>query len=336
MKRILALLLCFVLGISVLIIPALAVSEKGFIHNGDSDFSAEQLEELKNKAEAIYLKYGVEVYFAKDFSYNTSSELGIYVLENSGEPGKGIMFANTQDRYSMDAYGGLQDVFTHDVTELIYQICCTQESYYEKAVAYYDAVEQHLITVGYPTLQPDPTPEQSTSRLTDNTGFLSETEFQNVLSKLNSTSETLGLDFAITVTDSLDNENGQSFCKDLYSTMGYGTGETKSGIMLAYNPSNLCCEIYTMGLGSNAVSESDKSALADKLNSDFKSGNNETAFLNFISQCETLINDTLSDNRSSTKENSTLKIILMCILPIVIIAGIIAGIVSARKKKHKA
>lgn len=334
MKRFLKILCCLAVSLTLSVLYVCAVSENGFVFTDGTDFSEEQISQLNEKASAIFDKYGVEVYFAKDFGYNTSSELGIHVLENSGTPEKGIIFANTQQHYSLDAFGGLQDIFTHDVTTWIYNTCSAKESYFDRAELYYAEVEQYLEFVAYPTVFNDPDPAESSVRLVDGQGLLTADEFNRVSEKLNYISETLGMDIAILTTDSLDGVNDKAFSEKYYEENNYGIGDTKSGILLTYDSVEGFSYIYTKGFGNDTVTDRNRPLLMDTINAELNNNGYENAFILFADKSSEYYNALLSGER--TEKNGTTNIIVFLASAVALSVLIIIIVrVSSKKRKTK-
>ncbi len=120
---------------------------------------------------------------------------------------------------------------------------------------------------------------------------LTEAQETEISAKLQSISESTGLDIVIITKEIPDNRDTAVYARDLYELGGYGQGEEKSGVLLFIYFDSLGggYEIVTAGEARDIFSENDLDRLEDAIYDYLHDYNFYSAFSAFSDECEYII-----------------------------------------------
>lgn len=120
--------------------------------------------------------------------------------------------------------------------------------------------------------------EGSAPLLVDDAGLLSETERQEVLSRLESVSSKYGVDIAVYTTGDTGGMNVTTYSDQYYLDHGYGTGEDRSGTLLTISMSERDWHLSTHGEGIQAFTDYGIEQLGQSIGSYLSGGDYAGAF----------------------------------------------------------
>lgn len=93
------------------------------------------------------------------------------------------------------------------------------------------------------------------SRLVDDAGLLTESEFSLLEEKFNSLSEELNFDIVVVTVDGLDGKSPMDFADDYYDYNGYGYGANHDGCLFLISMEERDWYISTTGYGITAITD---------------------------------------------------------------------------------
>lgn len=123
--------------------------------------------------------------------------------------------------------------------------------------------------------------ERLLPRLVDNANILSQSENANLLNKLDTLSGKYNFDFVIVTIESLDGANINAYADDFFDYFGYGTKDTRDGILLLVSISDREMAFSTSGYGIYAFTDVGMIMLEDQLIDDFGDNQFYAGFLKF-------------------------------------------------------
>lgn len=174
--------------------------------------------------------------------------------------------------------------------------------------------------------------------LNDGIGCLSESDAEQVSSKLKEVSDKLDFDVVIVTTDSLEGKSITAYADDYFDYGGYGRGNTRDGCVLVvyYNGTSTERWISTSGYGITALTDYGIQYIGTRVAPLMDDGEFYEAFIDYANLCDELVVQARAgkplDVQGSKKEGKpALRII------IAIVVGLIAGFVaiSVIKGKYK-
>ena len=129
----------------------------------------------------------------------------------------------------------------------------------------------------------------------DDAGLLSEWELESLEQRLQEISLTVDAQILVVTVDSVPGNDADAYIEQLYDSMGYGYGSTKSGVMLL-----LCMElrqyrILSNGLAGDRIGDGEIERIGDAIVSYLTDGDYAAAFHAFANKCETYL-DTSGDS----------------------------------------
>lgn len=172
------------------------------------------------------------------------------------------------------------------------------------------------------------------SRLVDEAGLLTESEFSLLEEKFNSLSEELNFDIVVVTVDGLDGKSPMAFADDYYDYNGYGYGDSHDGCLLLISMEERDWWISTTGYGITAITDYGIRYIEDTIVSYLSSGDYYGAFNEFA---ETVVDFVVEARNGSAydidntidgynpNERSTgdkIKTVLICI-----VAGLIISLI---------
>lgn len=173
------------------------------------------------------------------------------------------------------------------------------------------------------------------SRLVDNAGLLSESEYETVLEKLDGISEALGADIVVVTTDSLGDKTVVEYADDFFDYGGY----RQDGVLLLLAMEDRSWCISTTGDCKYAVSNSKSDAIGDGILEYLSSGDYESAFIEFADRCNSYIvsyrNGDTDTDYSYEKEQLSLLAIPVSLVIGLIVALIVVAVMKGKLKSVK-
>ena len=163
------------------------------------------------------------------------------------------------------------------------------------------------------------------SRLVDNAGLLSDTEYETVLRKLDDISEALGADIVVVTTDSLGGKTVVEYADDFFDYGDY----RQDGVLLLISTEYRSWCISTTGECRYAVSNSKSDAIGDDILDYLSSGDYENAFIEFADSCRGYIVSYRTDTGSGKEPLPLLAI------PVSLVIGLITALIAVAVMKGK-
>lgn len=168
-----------------------------------------------------------------------------------------------------------------------------------------------------------------TSFVSDDSGLLTEAQADALNKTLIGYHNDYGISVAVVTTDSLNDMSAEDYAKAHYAESGYGN----DCVFL------LICEnegqwyIYTSGLCSEVLSESELSQIGASLMDDLQSGNYEAAFQSFAKLCADPVSAQVSANAASANalQHTQKKYVILGML-----GGLLVGVAVATVLVYKA
>lgn len=168
--------------------------------------------------------------------------------------------------------------------------------------------------------------------LIDEAGLLSESEYDQVLERLEDISESQDCDVAVAAVESTGGESVSSYADDLYDSSGY----SHDGIMLLVVMDSGTWYITTSGFGIDALTTAEQDAAAEEFLPYLSDDDYEKAFLTFAEECD----DYLTEEKEGEKFNFGLWLLISIGVGIVIAAiavgSMIAQLKTVRRKNEAA
>lgn len=123
-------------------------------------------------------------------------------------------------------------------------------------------------------------------RLTDNADLLTDTEEEELLSKLDAVSERQNCDVLVATAGSLEGKTAREYADDFYDHNGYGYGKERDGILLLISIEERDWWMSTCGYGIFAFTDTGLDYIADKFKPFLSSGKYSRAFVEYVRLCD--------------------------------------------------
>lgn len=130
---------------------------------------------------------------------------------------------------------------------------------------------------------------ESTPRLVDGAGVLTDSEQSSLLLSLNEISEREQVDVAIVTVSSLGGKLPQDFADDYYDYNGFGFGEGRDGVLLLVSTENNDWYISACGYGSVAFTRDGIEYMSEKFLPYMSDGDFYAAFSSYTELCDEFI-----------------------------------------------
>lgn len=131
--------------------------------------------------------------------------------------------------------------------------------------------------------------ERQLPLLVDDAGLLNDTEYSNLLEKLEEISERQKCEVAVVTVDTVGNSSVRDYADDVYDYYGYGYGENDDGILLLINMGSREWWITTYGYGSVALTDYGITQIENSFLSYLSGGEYYSAFEKFAELCDSYI-----------------------------------------------
>ena len=128
--------------------------------------------------------------------------------------------------------------------------------------------------------------------LEDNAGLLTDTEDDNLLSKLSTVSRQQQMDIVIITVWSLGGKSPAAFADDFYDSNGYN----KDGVLLLIGMASRDCYISTSGYGITAFTDAGIDYILDEITPKLSDGEYADAFNRYAELCDEFITEARNGN----------------------------------------
>ena len=168
--------------------------------------------------------------------------------------------------------------------------------------------------------------ERQLPRLVDDAGLLSESEYSELLTLLDSISENRQCDVAVVTVNSTDGYTAEQYADDIYDYYGFGYGDNDDGMLLLLDMGDRAWHITTYGFGITALTDYRIGVIGDDIVPYLSDGDYYKAFKTFAEDCDYYI-ESARDDSSGGHDDVSFSISYMP--PQFIITAIVGGFVIA-------
>ncbi len=126
-------------------------------------------------------------------------------------------------------------------------------------------------------------------RLVDESDVLDSSQESELLSRLDSVSETHQFDLVVVIVDDFEGKSAQAYADDFFDYNGYGYGENYDGSLLLIGVNEGQRWISTCGFGVTAFTDAGIQYIGSKIVSDIETGYYYDAIDEYITLCEDFI-----------------------------------------------
>lgn len=303
-----------ILTVVVLCLAMLLPVSAAGTHIFDDTQMIGNISELEAYAQQIEDNYGYSVLLSVVDGVGDEGTLGycedLYNANAAEENGIALTYNYGDNKYAFYCAGEAENIFTVDIQDntLWYAFAYT-ETYYEGAYAYLAAVEE--IIKKAPTAT-DPVTDahkaesttefvpvdRTLSLVEDYADVLTDTEEAELLSKLEALGAANDIEVGVVTVDSYEGKDPQAFADDFYDYNGYGYGENDDGFIVVFNTGegdgNRNLAISTHGKGIDLLTDMEIDVIIEMMITPIKNGDFAGAFDNFVSECESAIDESIS------------------------------------------
>lgn len=142
-----------------------------------------------------------------------------------------------------------------------------------------------------------------TTNVKDYLNYLSETEVQELQSRINEISSKYSLDTVVVITDNTDGKSSMQYADDFYDNNNYGLGSEKSGVLMLINMNAREIWISTKGTAITIFTDSIIKTMVNDITRYLSNGNYTGASSEFLKKVDYYCNKKLMSN--NTDSNST-------------------------------
>lgn len=179
--------------------------------------------------------------------------------------------------------------------------------------------------------------ERQLPRLVDDADLLSDSEEEQLLTRLDQISEQQKCDVAIVTINELENTSATAYADDFFDYNGYGIGSNKDGILLLISKTDRDWAISTHGSGINAFTDAGQEYMVDTFKPYLSDNKYYKAFDKFASLCDEFLTQAATgtpfDNGNLPRGMFELGKNLLFSVGFGLLAAIIVIIVMALKLK---
>ena len=178
-------------------------------------------------------------------------------------------------------------------------------------------------------------------RLVDAAGLLSENQYNQLLSQLDSVSTKRRMDVVIITVDSLEGAAPNAYADDFFDYLEYGVGEHRDGILLLISMEERDWAISTHGAGIPAFTDAGQEYITDQITPLLSEGAYYEAFSRFAELCDDFIRQYETgkpyDSGNLPKGDFNFLLTLLICLGIgLVVALIVTGIMRGQLKSVRA
>lgn len=131
--------------------------------------------------------------------------------------------------------------------------------------------------------------DRQLSRLVDDAGLLTDSEEQELETKLDEISDRQECDVVVVTVNSLDGKSAQDYADDFFDYQGYGYGDDDSGVLFLIGMDDRKWAITTYGYGITAFTDYGLQYMEDAFLPYLKDGEYKEAFTEYASLCDDLL-----------------------------------------------
>ncbi len=168
---------------------------------------------------------------------------------------------------------------------------------------------------------------QDAQRLYDDADILTDSEERDLISRLDSVSETYKVDIIIVTTDTVGNYTSDEYIELIYDENDFGYGENRDGVLLLVTMREREYRILSNGLGAAAISMDDIDYIGDYISYELSEGYYADAFHLFIDECEYEINGEINGFPFEFGINLCISLVIG-----LVVALIVTGIMRSQLK----
>lgn len=184
------------------------------------------------------------------------------------------------------------------------------------------------VTAAVPTFALD-----DSARLVDEANLLTDSEAQEVASKLDEISERQNMDIVIVTVDSIGDSTPKGYAADYYDYHSYRA----DGVILLISMEERDWSIVTTGYGITALTDAGQAYISDRFVGDLSDGDYAAAFMTFANCCDEFITQAKNGNpydvNNLPKEPFALvKNLLIALAVGLVLALIITGVMKGKLK----
>lgn len=169
----------------------------------------------------------------------------------------------------------------------------------------------------------------------DDAGLLTESEVNDLNTKLLNIGSTYQAQIAVITLSSMEGYDIDDVVNVLYDEMNLGYGDTRAGVLLLISMDPREYRILTNGMADEAIGDSGIDTISDYIVSDLSDGNYAAAFNGFADQCEYYLNGHLNGFPFETGTNLLIALVIGLVVGVVV-ALILKGQLKSVRQKNDA
>ena len=174
--------------------------------------------------------------------------------------------------------------------------------------------------------------ETSTPRLFDGADLLTETEEEQLLSRMDAVSEKFKVEIVIATFRSIDGYSADEYVEFYYDQYGFGYGASRDGVLLLVDMGERDYRILSNGLGAAAISRDDIDTIGDAVASYLSDGDYADAFHRFVDECEYEINGQINGFPFDASTSLWISLIVGLVVGLIVTGVMIGQLKSVRRQ----
>lgn len=179
--------------------------------------------------------------------------------------------------------------------------------------------------------------DRQLARLVDDAQLLTDSEKQELETKLDDISERQECDVVVVTVNSLDGKSAQDYADDFFDYNGYGYGNDDSGVLFLIGMDDRKWAITTYGYGITAFTDYGLEYMEDEFLPYLKDGEYREAFAKYASLCDDLLTQARDghpyDVDSSDEKPGVFTAVFWGVIDLLI--GFVVAFIIALVKKSK-
>ena len=184
--------------------------------------------------------------------------------------------------------------------------------------------------LAFSVLADEPWEGWESSRLMDEDDRLSDSERQELLTRLDTLSEQYQMDLVIVTAPTLGDYSPQKFADYTFLHYGFGQGEDEDGVLLVVCMESRDWYIATHGRAISIFTDSIIQSLGESMSGDLADNDFASAFDTYLNKCEFYLDE---DANSYEGEDTFYPPLIY--LPICLLIGFIIALIAVAVMKHK-
>ncbi len=184
--------------------------------------------------------------------------------------------------------------------------------------------------LAFSALAAEPWEGWESSRLMDEDDRLSDSERQELLTRLDTLSEQYQMDLVIVTAPTLGDYSPQKFADYTFLHYGFGQGEDEDGVLLVVCMESRDWYIATHGRAISIFTDSIIQSLGESMSGDLADNDFASAFDTYLNKCEFYL-----DEDANGYEGEDTFYPPLIYLPICLLIGFIIALIAVAVMKHK-